>query len=58
MALGRCLQATRAAGADGAAAAGENVRNARSGTVAVDGHRGRAEGAIEVCSIEAQTRSS
>jgi hypothetical protein len=58
MALGRCLRATRGGRADSAADAAGNAGRGRASTVAVDGHRGSAEGAIDLCSIEAQTRCS
>jgi squalene-hopene/tetraprenyl-beta-curcumene cyclase len=58
MALGRCLGATRGRGADGVADARGNAGRIRGGRVAVDGHRSSAEGAIDLCSIEAQTRCS
>jgi squalene-hopene/tetraprenyl-beta-curcumene cyclase len=58
MALGRCLGATAAGRADGAAGATGNADGGRAGTLAVDGHRASAEGAIDLCSIEAQTRCS
>jgi squalene-hopene/tetraprenyl-beta-curcumene cyclase len=57
MALGRCLGASRAGRADGAADAAGNADGAGGGTLAVDGQRAGVDGAIGVCSIEAQTRS-
>jgi len=58
MALGRCLGATAGGRANGAAGATGNADGGRAGTLAVDGHRARAEGAIDLCSVEAQTRCS
>jgi squalene-hopene/tetraprenyl-beta-curcumene cyclase len=58
MALGRCLGATRAGRAGGAGGAAGNADGRRGGAVAVDGHRASAEGAIDLCSIESQTRCS
>jgi squalene-hopene/tetraprenyl-beta-curcumene cyclase len=57
MALGRCLGATHAGRAERAADAAGNSDGASGGTLALDGHRGSAEGAIDLCSIQAQTRS-
>jgi squalene-hopene/tetraprenyl-beta-curcumene cyclase len=58
MALGRCLGATRASRAEGAAGAAGNADGRRGGAVAVDGRRASAEGAIDLCAVEAQTRCS
>jgi squalene-hopene/tetraprenyl-beta-curcumene cyclase len=54
MALGRCLKDTGVASAPSAASVGSRVGRRD----ALDGHRDSAEGAIDLCSIEAQTRCS
>jgi squalene-hopene/tetraprenyl-beta-curcumene cyclase len=58
MALGRCLRATGAGRVDNAVGADGNSGRRRGSAVAIDGHRVSAEGAIDLCSIEAQTRCS
>jgi squalene-hopene/tetraprenyl-beta-curcumene cyclase len=58
MALGRCLEATRTGPADGDAEGGENAGGVGASRVAVDGQLRSAEGAIDLCAIEAQTRCS
>jgi squalene-hopene/tetraprenyl-beta-curcumene cyclase len=57
MALGRCLGANRGGRAEDAVDGVESAGGARGRTLAVDGHRDGAEGAIDLCSIEARTRS-